>query len=234
MSTVPEIRATRLAHCSEYAETRMHCLPRVRPPVRPGPLRLMGFALIELLTALLILSLLALISYRGLATVLDSREHVGRETHKWRDVAAFFARFERDLNLASPRPSRIGSGPTMSSAPGWLGQQGGAQGSRLEFNRFAAAEGVESERRIAYQLNENREIELLLWPGVDVAPTSRPSRYPVLSGVRRLEWRYLDRGLAWVTAWPVSGNDTAIPLAVELRVVLATGEEIVRTFATGS
>ena len=63
-----------------------------------------GFTLIELLTALLILSLLALMSYRGLGAVLDAREHVRQETEKWRSVAAFFARFERDVQLAAPRP----------------------------------------------------------------------------------------------------------------------------------
>jgi len=69
-----------------------------------------GFTLIELLTALLILSALALMSYRGLGAVLDAREHVTKETDKWRRVAAFFARFERDIQLAAPRPVRTVSG----------------------------------------------------------------------------------------------------------------------------
>ena len=60
-----------------------------------------GFTLVELLTALLVLSLLALMSYRGLGAVLDAREHVKLETDKWRHVAAFFARFERDVELAA-------------------------------------------------------------------------------------------------------------------------------------
>jgi general secretion pathway protein J len=71
--------------------------------------------LIELLTALLILSALALMSYRGLGAVLDAREHVTRETDKWRRVAAFVARFERDVMLAAPRPVRSASG----TAPAW-------------------------------------------------------------------------------------------------------------------
>ena len=66
-----------------------------------------GFTLIELLTALLVLSLLALMSYRGLGAVLDAREHVKYETDKWRRVAVFFARFERDVELAAPRPTAL-------------------------------------------------------------------------------------------------------------------------------
>jgi general secretion pathway protein J len=68
--------------------------------------RARGFTLIEILSALLILSLLALMSYRGLGAVLDAREHTRDETDKWRRVTAFLARFERDVQLASPRPVR--------------------------------------------------------------------------------------------------------------------------------
>ena len=73
--------------------------------IRPG-----GFTLIELLAALLILSALALMSYRGLGAVLDAREHVARETDKGRRMSSFFARFERDVQLAAPRPVRSASG----------------------------------------------------------------------------------------------------------------------------
>jgi len=38
---------------------------------------------------------------------------------------------------------------------------------------------VDTARRIAYQLNEKQEIELWLWPGLDVAPGTLPLRYPV-------------------------------------------------------
>jgi general secretion pathway protein J len=188
-----------------------------------------GFTLIEVLTALLLLSLLALMSYRGLGAVLDAREHVTLETDKWRRVAAFVARFERDVQLAAPRPVRSASG----TAPAWRGETGAAS-PRLEFSRFAATEGVDSARRIAYQLNEKQEIELWLWPGLDVAPGTPPLRYPVLAGVRAFELQYLNPGLSWVDAWPTSAGDPPLPQAVRLRIVLVSNEEIVRIFALQS
>src|SRR6185312_10892313 len=157
-----------------------------------------GFTLIELLTTLLILSLLALMSYRGLGAVLDARAHVGRETAKWQRVAAFCARFEQDVGLAAPRPARAAPG----SAAAWLGRPDTAPGPRLEFSRFAAAEGVDLPRRVAYELNEEQQIELWLWPAADAASDAPPARYPVLSGVTRLEFRYLDADLDWVSALP--------------------------------
>ena len=189
-----------------------------------------GFTLIELLTALLILALLALMSYRGLGAVLDARAHVGQETEKWRRMAAFCARFEQDVQLAAPRPLRAASG----SVPAWLGRSDTTPGLRLEFSRFASAEGLDAPRRVGYGLTERQEIELWLWPGLDMAPNALPARYAVLNGVTKFEFHYLNADLAWVSAWPTSPRDTSIPRAVRLRLALVSGEEIVRVFALNS
>jgi len=186
--------------------------------------------LIELLTALLILSALALMSYRGLGAVLDAREHVTRETDKWRRVAAFVARFERDVKLAAPRPVRSASG----TAPAWRGIPGATSEPLLEFSRFASVEGMDSARRLAYRLNGRQEIELWLWPGLDIAPGALPARYPVLADVTAFELHYLNANLAWMDGWPGSAADAPIPQAVRLRIVLASGEEIVRVFGLRS
>lgn len=208
-----------------------------------------GFTLIEVLSALLILSLLALMSYRGLGAVLDAREHTKNETDKWRRVAAFFARFERDVQLAAPRPVRSASttadtttgatmivttGSTPGTAAAWRGEAVTLNQTRLEFSRFAATDGVDTARRIAYRLNEQNEIELWLWPGLDIAPNTLPARYPVLAGVKTFELQYLNQALMWVNVWPSAPTDPAIPQAVRLRIVLASNEEIVRVFALQS
>jgi general secretion pathway protein J len=186
-----------------------------------------GFTLIELMSALLILSLLAVMSFRGLGAVLDARDQVRQETGKWKSVAAFFSRFQRDVQLSAPRPVRAASG----AAPAWRGQAGAG----VEFSRFASAEGLDAARRVAYRLNENQEIEIWLWPGLDVAPNAQPARYAVLSEVAQFELQYLDAQLAWVDAWPRSERgDPPLPQAVRLRIVLASGEELVRVFALKS
>ena len=228
------------------------CLQSRRSGARSKALR--GFTLIEVLSALLILSLLALMSYRGLGAVLDAREHTRNETDKWRRVSAFFARFERDVQLAAPRPVRSATAaaagaitapgidaaaPTTTSAssgmaPAWRGDATATEQSRLEFSRFAATEGVDTARRIAYRLNEKSEVELWLWPGLDIAPDTLPARYPVLIGVKTFELQYLNPALLWVNVWPSAPTDPAIPQAVRLRIVLASSEEIVRVFALNS
>jgi general secretion pathway protein J len=203
--------------------------------------RARGFTLIEILSALLVLSLLALMSYRGLGAVLDAREHTRYETDKWRRVATFLARFERDVQLAAPRPVRSAStstdttiGATAGTSPAWRGDVITTEQARLEFSRFAATEGVDTARRIAYRLNEKNEVELWLWPGLDIAPDASPARYPVLAGVNTFELQYLNPALVWVDVWPSSPTDPPVPQAVRLRIVLASSEEIVRVFALQS
>lgn len=189
-----------------------------------------GFTLIELLTALLILSMLALMSYRGLGAVLDAREHVRQETEKWRKVAAFMARFERDLQLAAPRPVRGVSG----AEPAWRGRAGASLEPGVEFSRFAGSDGMDAARRLGYRLNEREEIELWLWPGLDVASGAVPARYPVLGDVMKFELRYLNADVAWVNTWPDSADLDSVPRGVQLRIVLDSGEEIVRFFSLQS
>jgi general secretion pathway protein J len=182
------------------------------PPVKGGAsFASGGFTLIELLSALLILSLLALMSFRGLGAVLDSRDHVRQETEKWRGVAAFFARFQHDVQLSAPRPLLAAAG-------------------RLEFSRLAAADGIDAPRRVGYRLNESREIELLLWPSLEPTPGIEPTRYPLLPAVSAFQLEYLGSDLAWGDVWPRTERDPPLPQGVRLRVVLASGEELVRVF----
>lgn len=188
-------------------------------------MRLRGFTLIELLSVLLIFSILALLSYRGLDSVLQSRDTLTQEAAKWRGVAAFFSRFERDVQLAMPRAVRAAGG----NAPALSGYATMNGARRLEFSRFAASDDIDTARRVAYRLNEQQQIELWLWPGLDVAANATAQRYPLLDGVAAVELRYLNAGLAWVDNWPAS-SEIELPRAVQLKLVLATGEQIVRIF----
>lgn len=186
-----------------------------------------GFTLIELLIALLLLSLLALMSYFSLQAVLDARDQVASETEKWRHVEAFLARFENDVEMAAPRSVRSES----DHAPAWVGRIPAAAGPQLEMSRFASAEGLDAPRRLAYTLNPAHEVELWLWPGLDVAKGVPPARYPVLRGVTTFQIQYLNGDRVWVDSWPAAAGDAAIPRAVKLRLLLVSGEAIMRVFA---
>ncbi len=193
---------------------------------RPRPA---GFTLVELLVALGIFAIMTGFAYRGLTAMLDSREALQLESRKWRDVAVFIGRIERDLGAALVQRRAMGASGTpqapISSTMETAGSADGLAltraGSPLQENTLAAPQ------RVAYRLREGR-VERLAWAGVDAAPREEPTAVAVLSPVRSLTFRFLDAGGNWRTAWGLPGSTEPPPAAVEMTVELASGEKIVR------
>jgi general secretion pathway protein J len=190
-----------------------------------------GFTLIELLVALVILSFIATAGYRGLNSVLQTRERVAAETRKWQHLAFFFSRLELDIAQAVHRPIRDGAGNLL---PEWVGNPTVITENEAEliFTRAGITDqGAEmvAPQRIAYRF-EHGTIVLLRWPALDQAPQTQPVRYPLLEGVSDFKLRYLDGSQIWQTQWPVAGVPMTQPAAVEVAVTLASGEKIIRDF----
>ena len=192
--------------------------------------RARGFTLIELLVALLVLSLLSLMAYRGLGVVMASRDHIQAESTRWRQAESFFTRFERDVRLAAPRQVRHGVG----TAPAWLGSPDAGQAPSLEFTRFAGTADGDTPYRVGYELNQAHQIELWIWPGLDLDRNTPPVRYVVLGDVLRLNFQYLGPALTWNRVWPTVPSDPPLPLAVRMQVQFGSGDTVVRVFALHS
>jgi len=189
-----------------------------------------GFTLVELLVALAIFAIVAGFAYRGLTAMLDSRATLERETRKWRDVALFVGRFERDLGAVIDRRVALGTSGTRlmpvssltestDSAPGLAISR---SGSVLQGTILAAPQ------RVAYRLREGK-VERLTWTGIDAAPRDEPTVVPVFSGATDLTFRFLDTNGVWRGNWGAPGsNETSLPAAVEMTIDLASGERITR------
>ncbi len=191
-----------------------------------------GFTLIEMLTALLIMALLAVAGYRGLNAVLQSRAAVAQETRKWQQLMLLFAQMEQDVAQALRRPVRDRSG---NQQPEWLGlaTTAGPDDAQLAFTRAGTTDEGEARQvpqRIGYRLDQDT-IQLLRWPALDQPQQPEVRHYPLLSGVREFNLRYLAGGGTWVTAWPPPGQPGGLPAALEVGITLTSGEAITRVFA---
>ena len=191
-----------------------------------------GFTLIELLVALLIMSLLAMAGYRGLNAVLQSRAAVSQETRKWQQLMFFFSRMELDVAQSLHRPIRDRSGIIQ---PEWLGRStvAGEDDAQLIFTRAGFADEGEAQllpQRIGYRL-EGDTIQLLRWTTLDQPLQPEIRRYPLLSGVREFNLRYMISSGNWYEQWPPAGQADGLPAAVEVKLVLTGGENITRMFA---
>jgi len=187
-----------------------------------------AFTLVELLVALAIFALLSAFAYRGLASLLETREALDREARKWRDLALFVGRFERDVQAAVNRPALGPSGNALGAVTTVL-DLGGGSARGLALTRAGAslhASELAAPQRVGYRHAEGR-VERLAWPALDSGPRAEVAATPVLQDVRALAFRFLDAGLEWRSDW-LAPAAQPLPLAVEMTVELASGERVVR------
>lgn len=196
-----------------------------------------AFTLIEVLAAMVIFAIMAVMSYRALAGVLDSRERLEAEATKWRNLAIFFARLEQDVSATLNRPVRSIDDifqPALAVNP-----DSGADAT-LAFTRsgYVGAEGMlAAPQRLAYRFKDNK-LELMVWPHLDMPPRGTATAYAALEGVSAFSVRALDSAGNWQPRWPVPGTAAqggaaagALPNGVEVMVTLESGESFTRIFA---
>jgi general secretion pathway protein J len=187
-----------------------------------------GFTLVELLIALAILALVAVLGYRALASLVDSEARLTAEAQHWRDLDALFARIEADMRDAMPREVRTDGG----TEPAWLGEVDSEGSANLRFSRAGPEFAVEpgsAGQRIGYRLRDGA-IEVLYWPRLDQPSSALPRAYALATGILGFRVAYLDARGNWRERWPAPG-ESAVPRAVKVGVTLAGGEEIERWLA---
>lgn len=177
--------------------------------------RTSGFTLVELLVALTILSLLSFLAYKGISALLLGERRLEEGTRRMQMIDRFFAEFERDIIYAAPRPVRI-SGSAIE--PALLAAPIDAQGNyRINLSRFASAPD-EPPQRIGY-LFSIPNIRLAATARMDFAAADEPSAN-VLDGLRSVSVRFQDADGRWAATWPPTARTDAMPVAVELILVL--------------
>jgi general secretion pathway protein J len=188
-----------------------------------------GFTLLEVLIAVGIVAVIALLGYRALDALAQSETRLSAEATRWRVLDMFFARLEGDFREAVPRAARFGS----AREPAWQGEIGDSYGnSTLAFSRAGPESNIEpgsAGQRIAYRLRAGA-IEVLYWATYDRPRGVEPAVYPLLTDVDRFHLAYLARNGTWSDTWPLTG-DVDIPRAVRVSLTLASGEVIERWLA---
>lgn len=191
-----------------------------------------GFTLLELLVAIAIFSVMSVVAYRGLNATLETRAHLLEDNRKWRELSVFFAQLKDGLTNVVNRPVRSNNDlllPAFAGKPEVIGDED----TQLVFTRMGlpGQQGSLGDlQRYGYRLRENN-IEQLVWPVLDQAPRTHPAVFQVLTHVSSFVMRYLDKQGIWQSKWPVSGQSDVAPQAVEIRIGLQSGEQIVRIFA---
>ena len=190
--------------------------------------RARGFTLIEVLLALLILGVIAVLGYRAVSSLSDSETKLSNEATRWRTLELFFSRLEGDLRQAMPRPARLDD----TRMPAWIGSADVNGNSTLEFSRAGpefTLEAGSAGQRLAYGFHDGT-VEVRYWASYDRPRNVEPTAYPLVADIAQFHLSYLTRSGEWSDVWPVSG-EADLPRAVRVQLALVSGESIERWLA---
>jgi general secretion pathway protein J len=186
----------------------------------PGSGACRGFTLLELLVALAIFSVVAVLAYGGLGTVLEQQRLTEESAERLGVLQKTYLIIQRDMEQAVPRPVRDEFGDQQSLLIG------GASGLELTRGGWPNPLGHprSSLQRVGYSL-EDQQLVRHSWLVLDRAQDSTPLHQTLARDISRFELRYLDGQNSWQEQWPADDTAAApqtplleLPRAVEVTI----------------
>lgn len=183
-----------------------------------------GFTLVELLVAIAIVAVIAVMAFVGLSRVVEQQTQARVRTERWQEIQLAMRLVTQDLAQLHPRATREEQGETYQ--PSMLADPS-AQFA-LEFSRAGWANPAGLARgtvlRVAYDWDEDKLIRWH-WTVMDRTLSTPPVRQELLEGVEKVEVRFLDTAGEWHLDWPPIGlvgpqRLIARPRAVEFSIEL--------------
>jgi len=176
-----------------------------------------GFTLLELLVALSIFAIVAVLAYGGLGTVLDLRILTEESAERLAELQKTYLIVQRDIEQLVPRAIRDEFGDEQTAISGAAHFQLTRGGWRNPLNNPRS-----NLQRVGYALEEQQLVRYS-WLVLDRAQDSEPREQVLATGINSISVRYLDTDDSWQEQWPpeqVSGSgeplSDELPRAVEL------------------
>jgi general secretion pathway protein J len=176
-----------------------------------------GFTLLELLVALAIFSLIAVMAYGGLETVLKQQALTEENAESLAALQKTYLVMQRDIEQAVPRAIRDEFGDRQAPLLGTTLFQLTRGGWNNPANQPRS-----TLQRVGYSL-EDRQLIRYAWMVLDRAQDSAPTRQPLAADIESMQVRYLDDTGNWQEQWPPLqagsnplANPTDFPRAVEM------------------
>lgn len=199
---------------------------------RRAPLR--GFTLLELLIAISVLSLVSIIAWRGLDTLVATRERLAPEGDDVRSLLTAFGQLERDLaHVANPTVFALASDPVQVRLA--------TAGPVLEILRIAPPDdsGALAVQQVFYRVEDGA----LLRQATPATRALRPfeaaelSNTRLLGNVKSMRVRWWIPGSGWLgpgQTWPrPPSREAALPQGIEVSIDRADGKTYRRVLLVG-
>jgi general secretion pathway protein J len=209
--------------------------------MRTAHIRTRGFTLLELLITIGVLAILSLLSWRGLESLVGTRDRLLPRGADLRAQLAVFGQLERDLAQAAP-PALTGSRSATVQV------SGNSDGQVLEIQRLrpSAATGAAQLQTVRYRVQEGKLLRQTARADTsaagaagDEAPTPLAA-VTLLDAVRTVRFRLWREGSGWLepgadttTRVPVPGQSPLNPPGVEVLLERPDGSLLRRVLLVG-
>lgn len=193
-----------------------------------------GFTLVEIIVAVMIYAIIAVISYKVVSSLLLTKQVTGDAQKKIGGVSNALSRMSHDWERAIPLIVRDADGNFLPAVAGHSGVFSDFD-SQIEFtlNGYVGDDINDSTppRRVGYRFI-NDELYYISWPVLNRTQTTRPTVSLLMEDVKDFDVEYLYPDNKWHDSWPIAGQDLSeLPRAVRITIVLSSGESAVRIWA---
>jgi general secretion pathway protein J len=177
-----------------------------------------GFTLLEILVALFIFTIIAIIMTHALHTVLDIQAVTDKRAARLSELQLATLLLSRDIEQMIDRPIINNEGRLESSLVGATNAitftHAGLDNPLGQLTRATL-------QRTRYTL-ENKILTRTIWPVLDQVATSKPSQRHLLNDVSALQFRYLDEEGHYNDRWPPANRPKAavFPRAIKISITL--------------
>jgi general secretion pathway protein J len=202
-----------------------------------------GFTLVELLVALFITAILFTMGYGAINQTLAHRGAIEEQQERLLAVQTTMRMMAQDFGQMTPRPVRepVGSDwqPVILANGTSQGQTQSGPLVTLTRTGWANPAGIQRPalQRVSY-IFEKDTLRREYQPVLDPTLANQPAKRELLSGIKSIQFRYMDNLRQWVDHWPAqapSSNDPGSaqrtrPMAVEVTVELEDWGKVIRLF----
>ncbi len=189
-----------------------------------------GFTLIEVMIAIAIFAVLAVLSYGGLQSVIGSKTRTEAELDRLQQLQISMLNLTDDMQQLSKRDSHDALGGLLhrltTQQPDYI----------VELTRSGWRNPAEQTRstlqRVAYRMDEDRLVRIY-WRHLDRADDEDRVERVLINNIEELKLRFLDASNEWQDSWPsaealATDEPVTLPRAVEISLVMGDWGTITR------